>query len=349
MSAQANPIARASQKPRGLQRRQVSEIQRARILSAAVDTIEATGYAETTVAAVIERARISRKTFYEVFASRDECFAAIVEEIFARAHAVASAAYAAEGNWLAGIRSALKSLLYLIDEEPTLARIWFVDAMTGPNQVHAYRVRADAMLAAAVDVARGMVPGKSEPSPLTAEATVGGISQIIYTRLVGGSQEPFVQLLRPCMYLIVLPYLGAAPAAAELRRKPSARKPRQKAPDAKLRRELLHGMNLRVTYRTLRALNAICEQPGANNRTVAEEAGIKDQGQVSKLLARLEWLDLIENRGLRRKRYGANAWHITARGSELVRATRVDELAGRDARWSFQRMRVPEMLSGHDR
>ena len=71
------------------------------------------------------------------------------------------------------------------------------------------------MLAAAVDLGRAMADERRQPSRLTAEATVGGISQIIHTRLVSGHEQPFAELLGPCMYLIALPYLGAARATAD--------------------------------------------------------------------------------------------------------------------------------------
>jgi AcrR family transcriptional regulator len=325
MSSYAMPVARLSPGPGRLARQQVIEIQRARILAAAVDAVEESGYAAMTVAAVIQRARISRKTFYEVFANRNECFAAVVEEIFARAYSVASASYAAESSWLAATRSALNSLLCLIDEEPRLARIWFVDAMAGPEAVRERKAQAMAVLVAAVDVGRGIASEKRQPPPLAGEATVGGISQIIYTRLVSGHKQPFVELLGPCMYLIVLPYLGVGRAKAELRRKPSLQKPRRKAADTRRHRESLRDMDLRLTYRTMRVMGAICEQPGVSNRTVAEESGIKDPGQISKLLSRLERLALIENRGLGQDHGASNAWHITPRGFELVRATNAHE------------------------
>ena len=54
---------------------------------------------------------------------------------------------------------------------------------------------------------------------------------------------------------------------------------------------------MRLTYRTVRVLSVIGEAPGASNREVAEGSGIADQGQISKLLARLERLQLIENTG----------------------------------------------------
>jgi AcrR family transcriptional regulator/DNA-binding MarR family transcriptional regulator len=324
MSIHPAPLARLSPGRGRPARQHVIEIQRARMLAAAIDALEESGYDEMTVSAVIKRARVSRKTFYDVFANRGDCFTEVVEEVLARAYSVASAAYTAESSWLAAIRSALNSLLCLIDEEPRLARIWFVDALAGPEAVHERKAEVTAMLTAVVDRGRGMASESRQPSQLAAEATVGGISHILYTRVVNGHQQPFAELLGPCMYMIALPYLGNARATAELRRKRPARKPHQKAPDTPRRTETLHDLGLRLTYRTIRTLDVICQQPGINNRMVADESGIKDQGQMSKLLSRLERLALIENRGLGQDRGAPNAWHITPRGFELVRATNVD-------------------------
>ncbi|HST56186.1 MAG TPA: helix-turn-helix domain-containing protein, partial [Solirubrobacteraceae bacterium] len=71
------------------------------------------------------------------------------------------------------------------------------------------------------------------------------------------------------------------------------------------------------TYRTLRALYVIVEHPGASNREVGDGAGIADQGQASKLLARLETLGLIENTGEGHTKGATNAWQLTARGAEV--------------------------------
>ncbi len=77
---------------------------------------------------------------------------------------------------------------------------------------------------------------------------------------------------------------------------------------------------MRLTYRTLRVLSAIASQPGASNRQVGETAGVHDQGQISKLLARLERLGLIQNAGQGQPRGEPNAWGLTARGFEVQAA-----------------------------
>jgi DNA-binding MarR family transcriptional regulator len=88
-------------------------------------------------------------------------------------------------------------------------------------------------------------------------------------------------------------------------------------------------LSVRRTYRTWQVLRAISDltsvRPGAgpSNREVADAAGIEDEGQASRLLKRLERLELIENTGL--ASHGKpNAWALTAKGEEALR-----ELEGR--------------------
>jgi DNA-binding MarR family transcriptional regulator len=85
---------------------------------------------------------------------------------------------------------------------------------------------------------------------------------------------------------------------------------------------------MRITYRTVRVLVTIAEYPGASNRKVAAQAGISDQGQVSKLLARLEHLGLVENRGAGPVKGAPNAWQLTPRGERVQQAIRVQTTPG---------------------
>jgi DNA-binding IclR family transcriptional regulator len=80
---------------------------------------------------------------------------------------------------------------------------------------------------------------------------------------------------------------------------------------------------MRITYRTVRVLIVIGSGPGASNREIATEAGIADQGQVSKLLTRLESLGLVRNDGIGHAKGAPNAWVLTPRGLEVERAIRV--------------------------
>ena len=76
---------------------------------------------------------------------------------------------------------------------------------------------------------------------------------------------------------------------------------------------------MRMTYRTARVLGGVAEHPGASNRLLSNYAEISDQGQVSKLLARLERLGLLRNEA-EHGRGEANAWRLTPKGESLARS-----------------------------
>src|SRR3984885_4104595 len=76
-----------------LSRGRVTEIQRSRMLAAALEAVEEVGYARMTVARVIGRAKVSRKTFYDVFADREDCFVAAFDQAVAHGRAMVVEAY----------------------------------------------------------------------------------------------------------------------------------------------------------------------------------------------------------------------------------------------------------------
>lgn len=305
-----------------LPRGHVTEIQCSRMLAAAVEAVDDVGYARMTVAQVIGRARVSRKTFYDVFADREDCFLAAFEQAIAQARELALDAYAQEGDWRAGVRSALARLLAFMDEEPALARLCVVDALAAGEVVLERRARILDELVAVVDRGRLVTATSHEPPELTAEGIVGAVFAVLHTRLLEGDGEPLSGLLGSLMSVIVLPYLGTRAAARELTRPASALPARHHGVSPSQPRDPLDGLNMRLTYRTVRVLSVIGERPGASNREIAEGAGIADQGQISKLLNRLLRLSLVVNVGEGQERGAANAWHLTVRGQRVERATR---------------------------
>jgi DNA-binding PadR family transcriptional regulator len=85
--------------------------------------------------------------------------------------------------------------------------------------------------------------------------------------------------------------------------------------------ERLRELGVRPTYRTLWVLTAI-ERLGSDagppsNREVARAAGVFDNGQISKLLKRLQLLGLIENTGEGAAKGKRNAWRLTPKGKQV--------------------------------
>jgi AcrR family transcriptional regulator len=316
-------VTRLRPGPSVLGRGQVSEIQRIRMLAAAVDVVEDVGYARMTVARIIARARVSRKTFYDVFADREDCFLAAFDQALDEARVLAAAAYEREPGWRDGMRSGLARLLMLMEEERALARLCMIEALGAGDRVLERRAEVLGELAHVVDRGRSVTNATRQPPQVTAEGVVGAVFAVLHARLLGRSSEPLTELLGPLMSMVVLPYLGTRAASVELNRPllevgaPRRSRPASRSPDP------LAGLKIRLTYRTVRVLMVIAEHPGASNREIAEGSGIVDQGQISKLLTRLSHVKLVQNTGGGQERGAANAWHLTRRGAEVERATRL--------------------------
>jgi DNA-binding MarR family transcriptional regulator len=84
----------------------------------------------------------------------------------------------------------------------------------------------------------------------------------------------------------------------------------------------LAGVPMRLTYRTALVLGCIADRPGASNRVIGDQAGVSDQGQISKLLARLERLGLAINTGDGHLRGEPNAWRLTPKGVRVEHGIR---------------------------
>ena len=308
--------------PSALPRGQVTEIQRSRMLTAAVQAVEEVGYTGMTVAEVISRAKVSRKTFYDVFVDREDCFLEAFEQAVAQVRKLVVDAYESQSTWRDSIRAAMERLLTFMDEEPGVARMCVVEALAAGPRVLQSRASVLEELTEAID--RGRKAGASQnPSAVTAEGVVGAVFAVLHARLLEGSREPFVNLQGPLMSIVVLPYLGGRAASAELAR-PVRKRGRRSSSRGRSneRTDPLQGLDMRLTYRTVRVLVAIGAKPGASNREVAEGSGIADQGQISKLLRRLQRLELVENRGEGQIKGAPNAWFLTDRGMQVERATR---------------------------
>ncbi len=314
------------------------EIQRARLLAAAVRAVDELGYPDTSVADITSRARVSRRTFYELFADREECLATVVEDILGLLVAELSAAGLEGLAWRERVRGGMLAILGFLDREPVLARVLVVQALRGGPRVLERREEVLAQLAGVVDEGR-LLSGRAERcTPLTAEGLVGAAFSIVYARLLKGERRPLTSLLGELMGMIVLPYQGASVARREQKRPapgPFTSSARGRRESAEAVGDPLGGVSMRLTYRTARVLEGIAELGGRgsnpSNRQAGERAGISDPGQVSKLLARLERLGLLVNTGPGRVKGEPNAWSLTAKGEMVARSIRMHAPADDEA------------------
>ena len=318
----------------GSRERAVAEMQRSRLLAAAVRALEEQGYEHASVAHITRRARVSRRTFYELFTNREQCIAAVLQDAAGCVRQELGEAGLEGLSWRERMRGGLWTILCFLQREPALARVLVVHSQRGSGAVLAAREQIVAQLVAAVDAGRAEAAREAGCSALTAEGVVGATLAIVQRRLSRRDQPRLGALLGELTATIVLPYLGAAAARREQAspapaapHTPRGARGREQAD----RDDPLAGLQMRLTYRTVRALEGVGRQPGASNRRVGEYAGIGDQGQISKLLGRLERLGLIVNEGSGRGMGEPNRWMLTARGRSMARSI-APHLEGADGR-----------------
>ena len=315
------------------------------LLRAAAAAVDEHGYGAVTVAHITARAKISRRTFYELFVDREQCLLAVMEDIDAQITAELRAAGLDDLPWRERVRIGLWTVLRFFDREPGLARFCVVQSARGDERMAAYR---EELLERIVGViAEGREESLlAESSPLTAEGIAGAIVSILNKRLAATGRRaarkprkdapaggPLSDLLAELMGLIVLPYLGPE-AAQQERARPAPAEPgpaplQIPAPGSKkggrylaLDPEQPRASSLRMTYRTALVLEAIAQAPGISNLGVARHAQVNDQGQISKLLSRLERHGLVQNIGRGQTQGAPNEWRLTPAGQQIQQGIR---------------------------
>lgn len=283
------------------------------MITAMVDVVSERGRPDATVAHVVARSGVSRRTFYEIFDDFEDCFLAALDQSLARASQYVLDAYDLNDKWRVRVRAALVGLLEFLEDQPAMGRLCIVETLGAGPRVHERRLRTVEAMIAAVEEGRGESRSPVALPLMTGEGVVGGVLSVLHSRLIEPGQDQLLELVGPLMGMIVLPYLGPAAAQKEGSQSTARREDRAQASS----RDPLRDLEMRLTYRTVRVLLSIAASPEASNREVGIAAGIDDQGQISKLLSRLEKLGLIQNSGAGQARGAPNAWTLTDKGLEL--------------------------------
>src|ERR1700728_2435252 len=95
----------------------LEEIQRSRLIAGAVCAIDELGYAQATVAHITARASVSRRTFYELFANREECLTAVLEDVVGRIRSQLVESGIDGMPWRERVRTGLWVILSFFDHE----------------------------------------------------------------------------------------------------------------------------------------------------------------------------------------------------------------------------------------
>jgi AcrR family transcriptional regulator len=200
----------------GLSREDVARSQRRRMLRAMAEAVSELGYANTPVAEVLRRAGVSRETFYEQFANKEECFLAAYD-------ASASTLLQAIGTALDSeppatdaedqVDRALTRYLGALAREPALARTFLVEVYAAGPAALARRVEIQSRFVGALIV---QLEAKGEEQRFACEAVVAAASALATQRVCAGRtahmQELHGPLLRFARGSLRAAGVGLAPA-----------------------------------------------------------------------------------------------------------------------------------------
>ncbi len=163
--------------------------QRERLLRGMVDVANRGGYAAANVSAVIQRAGVSRPTFYEYFSDRDDCFLASIADI--QQQLTATVAKAVEEHPAEqALSAATTALVAFASAERARARFLMSESMAGGPAALDARDQGIAEIAQILAEAHGRVPAEVASPDLESRVLIGGIYRIIATRLRRG--EPAI-------------------------------------------------------------------------------------------------------------------------------------------------------------
>ncbi|HEU5104349.1 MAG TPA: TetR/AcrR family transcriptional regulator, partial [Solirubrobacterales bacterium] len=174
-------LARLPPGRHGLPREFVAHNQRERLIAGLAEAVAENGYSGTTIAHITRHAAVSRRTFYEHFNSKDECFVEAYDTVMAELSKRVGEAFDQEDEWPQAIRAGIKAMLEFLTAEPHLARLSMVEALVaGPVVVERY----DAAIQSLVPYFQAGREGRPAEvlaglSPTTEEALVGGMVSLI--------------------------------------------------------------------------------------------------------------------------------------------------------------------------
>jgi AcrR family transcriptional regulator len=189
--------------------------QRARLLAAMTYVAARDGYAGASVARVIERAGVSRATFYAHFRDREDCFTAayraIASEVRSRLGRAAAGAPTVERR-----RGVLEALLADAAAYPDSARLVLIEALGGPPQVRAEHERFIRESERWIET-RLRLDGPPALEIPTA-ALLSAVTGVISSRLLSGDAASL-----PCLLERLLAWVDCYALPDTLRRQPGER------------------------------------------------------------------------------------------------------------------------------
>jgi AcrR family transcriptional regulator len=208
-------LARLPHGRHGLPREFVVHNQRERLIAGLAEAVAEHGFAGTTITHITQAASVSRRTFYEHFESKEDCFLAAYDVVLEQLRERIIAAAEAEEEWPQKVRAGISALLDFFAAEPALARLGMVESfVAGPEISRRHREAIESFIPLVRLGRAGLLDNERlERLPETTEdAIVGGMALLIARRISSGRTEQLPELLPDLVLFALTPYLGPAQA-----------------------------------------------------------------------------------------------------------------------------------------
>jgi AcrR family transcriptional regulator len=175
----------------GLSAKEVAAHQRGRLHEATIELVAEHGYNAVSVAELANRARISKRDFYKLFAGKEECFLAAYDIIVSGSVRGIVAAAGGEEEWRERLRLGFFTFADQITSRPEPARLALVEVFAA-GAVAVERMQRTHRLFEAL-VAKNLALADDAPGlpPLVVKGIVAGGSRLARARLLSGqAREP---------------------------------------------------------------------------------------------------------------------------------------------------------------
>jgi AcrR family transcriptional regulator len=192
--------------------------QRDRLLWSMVRVVAERGYDGVTLDEVVARAGVSKTTFYDEFANKDECLFCAYDWVIDELIHYVEEAFRRSEQWPERIRDALDALLRALAAEPEVAQMAAVEfPAAGPEAHQRYRDALERFLPFFAE-GRKHSTRPDELPPRVDLMAVGGAEVIIFDEVVAGRVSKLPAMLPEILFAVLVPYVGPDEAAVEMHR-----------------------------------------------------------------------------------------------------------------------------------
>ncbi len=195
----------------GLPKGEIVAHQRDRLLRAVAVEIRDQGYSSLSVADVVARAGVSRRTFYQLFEDKLDCVLAAHRAAASRLEWLISEAYATAADGPSGAAAAVATVLRQAARSPEDLHLALI--ANGSISEPAFAPLGVAVRNRLVTALETLQPpDRRPPAPISAQAAVEAAIGVVVATLAAGEAESLPDFTPEVIRLILAPYIGAEEA-----------------------------------------------------------------------------------------------------------------------------------------